>query len=142
MDTSTQMEIIKTLAAQYGVRVIFADDDEAAGYANVASGEVVICPGNCECPLATFLHEVGHVLCYRLGKFPTYHKRILRTWREVAVARRQALAVELWADRWAERVYVGIAVGGKYPRCYRDQREKNALRNYLAGLRPGMTTVA
>ena len=118
------------IAHSYGVKVSFRKLESEAGLACLRR-ELVILAKNAdrETTLSTLMHEIGHIVAKREGKFKVYHS-VGRVWTRKLVRKyvQTALRAELYVDRWAEREFKKLFPELKYERAYRTKEHRKWFR--------------
>ena len=84
--------------------------------------------------ISTCLHEIGHIVAKRNGKYSAYHDSTpieQMTRRDMAAFARQALAAERYVDRWALNEARKMFPGTYYWRSYDNQLDVIFLRKFV-----------
>ena len=130
--------LIKKLAKQYNIRVIYKNYKQSGGV--FSSKSLIILSTNIkkEDLLSVFLHEVGHIIAYRQNKYKVYHSDInpnRMNKKNKHIFKSTAYAAELWADKWAEKEFIKLRLKGTFQKNYGidPDQDKQFLKTWYFG---------
>lgn len=154
LSLNKQRTLIRLFAKHYDVGVYFFKRESlhpGAGFIRVTYKEngpvytVYIWGDDTNDLLGTFFHEMGHVHCYRTGKWISYHTHTTYTNPEEYIKALRAFIstgfrAEQWVDRWGQqelkkwfpRLTYGLSYFEKDSRAW---YEKNYMKEYREKLK-------
>lgn len=101
IDESIQKIIIKDLAKQYNVKVVFK---RIPGWAGMyTSPDLIEIDSQTSIMLEVFFHELGHYYCWKNKIFPIYHNRAPAKKINFRNVMFTAYRAERWVDDWGKR---------------------------------------
>ncbi len=125
---------VRTLAAKHEVKVKFQRMKGAlAGQALLEDNTVLInsiLTSRTEI-LNCFFHELGHLVCHKLGLWKNYHET-----EDEELRMKTALKAERWCDKWASHMLYAYDARVRFLGCYSecsDEESRKFLEEYYEG---------
>ena len=74
---------------------------------------------------STVMHEICHIICHDIGKYPLFHQvKPVLNWNDAKGVLRTAYRAELYVDKMAEKLFKVCFPGMKYVKSYRTKEIK------------------